>query len=74
MKDIITKKEIKQYNAVDITNLKASECYKLLYKIDRKSLFYSVGSSGVSGLIFEDRSTGERYKITDRSVALFIFM
>lgn len=69
----LTQKEIRNYDAIDITYKTTKECYELNDKILVKKLFYSAGIYGVNGLIFEDMKTGEQYKITSRTNALFIF-
>lgn len=70
----LTQKAIRNYDAIDITYMNSKECYKLNDKILLKRLFYSAGVYGMNGIIFEDIKTGEQYKITSRTNALFIFM
>ena len=60
---------IKAHAGKDITRATFNEC-KTLYPYLEK-LAYSIGTYGINGALFIDKRTGEYYKITTRSSALF---
>lgn len=58
-------KEIRSINAHDITTVKIPE------GLDLEKIAISYGIYGMNGGLFQDRKTGERYKIIARSTNLF---
>lgn len=67
-----TQKDIRNYNAIDITRYSFDAINKLIaseeYLID---VAYSVGTYGLNGLVKQGHKTGTLYKVTSRSGALF---
>lgn len=67
-------KDIRNYPATDITNYSSEAAYELFAKTDRRIVATSIGTYGVSGLLFEDLNTGDMYKICNRTEPLWIFL
>lgn len=69
-----TKREIRDYIrigfATDITGLSFSELKEWRNGRSLEKIGYSSGVYGISGGIIKDRSTGELFAITERTVAL----
>ena len=67
-----TLKEIKNFNADDITyTKKGSQLYDELSPFRR--IAYSTGVYGMTGLVIFSEKTNKYYKITSRTNNLFIF-
>lgn len=67
-----TLKEIKEFNAEDITCAKnGNQLYRDLMPIRR--IAYSTGAYGMTGLVIFSEKTNKYYKITSRTTNLFIF-
>ena len=67
-----TQKDIKNFNAIDITYYKQNELDNL--KACEKwfsEVAYSIGAYGCNGLVLQGASSGTLYKITQRTNALF---
>lgn len=69
-----TLRDIRNTRAVDLTNTSSTEIYKLLETIDKVKIAYSVGIYGLNGCLIQDAKTGQLYKVTAHSAALFILM
>ena len=71
----VTKKFIKSYNAVDITNVNSEGCKTLRNK--EKSFLtvaISYGTYGMTGAIIQGYTSKKLYKITARNSNLFYFV
>lgn len=70
-----SQKDIKDFNAVDVTYITLEE-YKALK--DKEGYFidvcYSMGTYGCNGCIIQGFCTGTLYKVAGRTTALFMFM
>lgn len=65
-------KEIKNINAIDITNKKIEEIKKLREKENGfEKISVSYGMYGMNGALLQGRKTGKLYKITARNTNLF---
>ena len=75
MKKKITKKFIKGFNAVDITNI-SSEEDKILRDKEKgfETVAVSYGVYGMTGAIIRGRNSKKLYKITQRNSNLFYFV
>lgn len=68
-----TQKQIKNFNAQDVTYLSTNELYKLKENEKYFSLVaFSCGIYGVNGQVLKGAETGKLYKITSRTNAIFI--
>ena len=70
-----TLKEIKNYPAADISDFSFEQINRL--KEGEKFLApvaYSTGVYGISGIVAQGYSSGTLYKITKRSIALFMVL
>lgn len=65
-----TLKDIKAFDATDITNAEPEQLFNLR-KHGLKRIAYSVGTYGITGAVYWDMTTGLLYKVTARSTALF---
>lgn len=65
-----TLKAIKAHPGTDITHFSFYETNDLR-KRPLIEIAYSIGTYGINGALFLDRKTGEYFKITARSTALF---
>ena len=71
----VTKKFIKGYNAVDITNINSEECKALRNKEKSFStVAISYGVYGMTGAIMQGYTSKKLYKITARNSNLFYFV
>ena len=66
-----TQKQIKAHAGTDITGYSFEQINQLRAAADLEKIAYSIGVNGLNGYLFIDRNTGEFYKITARSSALF---
>lgn len=64
-----SQKAIKVHAGKNITRLSFNEIEKL--RPDLEKIAFSVGVYGINGALFINRKTGEFFKITARSSALF---
>lgn len=68
-------KEIKGYNAEDITYIGFEEMNELRKKEGYfKEIAYSMGVYGVTGCVIQGNNSGKIYKIASRTSALFMVM
>ena len=71
----VTKKIIKSYNAVDITDVNLKDCEALR---DKEKSFSTVAVScgiyGITGAIIQGYTSKKLYKITARNSNLFYFV
>ena len=70
-----TLKEIKNYSAADISDYSFEKINRL--KEGEKFLTqvaYSTGIYGISGIVLQGYSSGTLYKVTKRSIALFMVL
>lgn len=68
-----TKKNIKEFNAKDVTYYTTNELYQLKEEEGWfKLIAFSCGVYGVSGQVLQGANSGEIYKITSRTNAIFI--
>lgn len=69
-----TLREIKGFNAIDVTYYRNDDLYKLeKEEAPFKDIAYSMGVYGCNGFIIQGKS-GTYYKVTSRTNALFILM
>lgn len=64
-----TQKEIKQMAAVDLTRASFEELQKLAPQLEK--IAYSCGIYGITAALYRHRTTGQLYKVTARSTAIF---
>lgn len=70
----VTKKFIKGFNAIDITNINSEECEALRDKEKSFTVITkSYGVYGMTGAILEGYASKKLYKITARNSNLFYF-
>lgn len=70
-----TLKEIKEFNAIDITYYKEKQIMELLSKEKTfKIVTYSKGLYGTTGVVAQGYTTKELYKIQSRTSALFMII
>ena len=68
-------KEIRKFNAIDVTNLSSTESQKLYDEIcPIKHIACACGTYGVTGLLFYSEKTRKYYKVTSRTSGLYVFM
>ncbi len=71
----VTKKFIKGFNALDITNINSEECEALRDKEKSfTTIAISYGIYGMTGAILEGYTSGKLYKICARNSNLFYFV
>lgn len=74
MEKKVTKKFIKGFNAVDITNINSEECKALR---DKERSFTTIAKSygiyGMTGAVIQGCVSKKLYKITERNSNLFYF-
>lgn len=71
----VTKKFIKGFNALDITNINSEECEALRNKEQNfTTVAISHGVYGMTGAIMEGCTSKKLYKITQRNSNLFYFV
>ena len=69
----VTNKDIKEFNATDITYISFDNMNKLREKEGYfKEIAYSKGLYGVSGVVIQGNNTKTLYKITSRTSAIFM--
>lgn len=68
-----TLKAIKAHPGIDITQCSVYEINDIR-KLHLIKIAYSTGIYGINGALFLDRKTGEYFKITARTTALFQMM
>ena len=69
----VTNKDIKEFNATDITYISFNNMNKLREKEGYfKEVAYSKGLYGVSGVVIQGNNTKTLYKITSRTSAIFM--
>ena len=69
-----TLKQIKNYNAIDITKMSFDECKEFKKNKNLTKVCTSSGLYGINGAILIDEKTGKLYKITARNSTLFYFI
>ena len=70
-----TLKEIKNFNAEDITYISFEDMNKLKENEGYfKEIVYSMGTYGVTGCVVQGNNSGKMYKITSRTSAIFMVM
>lgn len=70
-----TLKEIKKFNAKDITYISFNDMNELRKKEGYfKEIAYSMGTYGVTGCVIQGNNSGKMYKITSRTSAIFMVM
>lgn len=70
-----TLKEIKNFNAEDITYISFNDMNELRKKEGYfNEIVYSMGTYGVTGCVIQGNNSGKMYKITNRTSAIFMVM
>lgn len=64
-----TQKAIKQTEAVDLTRASFAELQELAPHLEK--IAYSSGIYGITAALYRHRTTGQLYKVTTRSTAIF---
>nr|UWI04406.1 MAG: hypothetical protein [Bacteriophage sp.] len=67
-----TRRQIKQYGAIDATNFSYAEMKELIKNERPTVICVSSGTYGVNGAVFQ--VNGKLYKITDRANNLFMVL
>ena len=69
-----TKRAIKQHAGIDVTHRSTKQLYDLQKKTRLEVICESTGIYGLNAMLLIDHISGEFYKVTDRSTALFILL
>lgn len=67
-----TKKSIKEHYGIDVTHWSTQQLYDLQKKTRLELICTSFGTYGINAMLLIDKLSGEFYKVTDRTNAIFI--
>lgn len=67
-----TKKSIKEHYGIDVTHWSTEQLHNLLDKTRLELVCTSSGTYGINAMLLIDKLSGEFYKVTDRTNAIFI--